>query len=549
MKVYQRLAAAFAAEGASHVFGIMGEGNIYWINALAKLGVTTVEVRHEGAGLGMADGWARLTRNPGIATTTCGPGVTQLATALVTASRAESPLVVFCGEFPTSDAEYNQRLDQARFAAACETGFVRLATADDADDAVRKAFYLARRESRPIMLSVPIDIQQKEFEDDEPYQPSSTLLPTVRPGPNAAVVEAAAEMIAGSRKPVIVVGRGALWSGAGEAVRRLAARSGALIITSLMAKNWLSEYDFYLGISCSYATRTAIDLCADADCVIVVGASMNRYTTGHGYHYPAARFIQIDVKPHVLLYGLRSAECYLQADAREGVEALDAALEKRKFSQSGYRRPEIKARLAGAFADKTDYALEPGHLDPREVCLALDEAVPGEINLFTGNGCTAGFSNMLLNRRRPVVMPGYFYGCIGQMMPAAIGATLATGNKPGVLVDGDASLMMHLADFETAVRHQVPLLIVVLNNQSLGMEYYHLDAHHMDTALSMITTPNLGAVATALGGRGRMVSTIDDLKSAVAEWVAQPGPMIIDARVSVKVVPLFKRRIYYANDE
>jgi acetolactate synthase-1/2/3 large subunit len=549
MKVYQRLAAAFAAEGASHVFGIMGEGNIYWINALAKLGVTTVEVRHEGAGLGMADGWARLTRNPGIATTTCGPGVTQLATALVTASRAESPLVVFCGEFPTSDAEYNQRLDQARFAAACETGFVRLATADDADDAVRKAFYLARRESRPIMLSVPIDIQQKEFEDDEPYQPSSTLLPTVWPGPNAAVVEAAAEMIAGSRKPVIVVGRGALWSGAGEAVRRLAARSGALIITSLMAKNWLSEDDFHLGISGSYATRTAIDLCADADCVIAVGASMNRYTTGHGYHYPAARFIQIDVKPHVLLYGLRSAECYLQADAREGVEALDAALEKRKFSQSGYRQPEIKARLAGAFADKTDYALESGYLDPREVCLALDEAVPGEINLFTGNGCTAGFSNMLLNRRRPLVMPGYFYGCIGQMMPAAIGATLASGNKPGVLVDGDASLMMHLADFETAVRHKVPLLIVVLNNQSLGMEYYHLDAHHMDTALSMITTPDLGAVATALGGRGRMVSTIDDLKSAVAEWVAQPGPMIIDARVSVKVVPLFNRRIYYAKDE
>ena len=156
---------------------------------------------------------------------------------------------------------------------------------------------------------------------------------------------------------------------------------------------------------------------------------------------------------------------------------------------------------------------------------------------------------MLLNRRRPLVMPGYFYGCIGQMMPAAIGATLATGNKPGVLVDGDASLMMHLADFETAVRHKVPLLIVVLNNQSLGMEYYHLDAHHMDTALSMITTPDLGAVATALGGRGRMVSTIDDLKSAVAEWVARPGPMIIDARVSVKVVPLFNRRIYYAKDE
>ncbi len=97
MKVYQRLAQAFAAEGVSHVFGIMGDGNIYWINELAKLGVKTLEVRHEGAGLGMADGWARVTRTPGVATTTCGPGVTQLATALVTASRAETPLVAFCG--------------------------------------------------------------------------------------------------------------------------------------------------------------------------------------------------------------------------------------------------------------------------------------------------------------------------------------------------------------------------------------------------------------------------------------------------------------------
>ena len=105
------------------MFGIMGDGNMYWMNELDKLGVKPLEVRHEGAGLGMADGWARATRKPGCATATCGPGVSQLATALITARRAASPLVAFCGEHPTNDDEYNQRLDQARFAAACETGF------------------------------------------------------------------------------------------------------------------------------------------------------------------------------------------------------------------------------------------------------------------------------------------------------------------------------------------------------------------------------------------------------------------------------------------
>ena len=174
MKVYQRLAHDFKAEGVSHIFGIMGDGNMYWMHELDKVGVKLIDVRHEGAGLGMADGWARSTHTPGVATATCGPGVSQLATALITANRAQSPLVAFCGESPTNDDEYNQRLDQSRFAAGCETGFVRMATADAADDAVRKAFYLARLESRPIMFSAPMDIQQQEFDDDDPYKPSTT---------------------------------------------------------------------------------------------------------------------------------------------------------------------------------------------------------------------------------------------------------------------------------------------------------------------------------------------------------------------------------------
>ena len=352
MKVYQRLARAFAAEGASHVFGIMGEGNIYWIHELNKLGVKMLEVRHEGAGLGMADGWARLTRTPGIATTTCGPGVTQLATALVTASRAESPLVVFVGEFPMNDDEYNQRLDQGRFAAACETGFVRLNTPDSTDDVVRKAFYLARLESRPIMLSAPMDIQQMAFDDDEPYKPSSTLLPAraVRPDPDA--LQKAADIIAGSRKPVILVGRGAQWSGAGDAVLKLGNRIGALIATSLMAKTWLSESEYHAGVSGTYATRTAMRLFEEADCVIAIGASLNRYTTEHGYLYPNARYVHLDAKPHVMMSGGRSADCYVQTDARAGVEALESVLAQRSFKQTGYRTPDVKKQLARHFEDR-----------------------------------------------------------------------------------------------------------------------------------------------------------------------------------------------------
>ena len=549
MKVYQRLAQAFAAEGVTHLFGIMGDGNMYWMTELDKLGVKMLEVRHEGAGLGMADGWARVSHTPGVATATCGPGVSQLATAFLTAARAESPIVTFCGEHPTNDDEYNQRLDQGRFAAACEAGFVRLNSAESTDEVVRKAFYLAKLESRPIMLSAPMDIQQKTFEDDEPYKPSSTLL-TPRPvQPDQDSIERAADLIAKSKKPVILVGRGARWSGAGKEILQLAERCGALIATSLMAKTWLSEDPFHVGVSGLYATRTAIQLMEEADCVIGIGASLNRYTTEHGYLYPNSKFVHIDVKPHVMMFGGKAADCYVQADAKAGVEALLRALEKRGVKSIGYRTPDVKKRLTGHYEDRAEFLIEPGYADPREVVNTLDEVVPADISLFTGSGCTAGFSNILFRRQRPVVLASHFFGCIGQMLPAAMGGVMAMGNKPAILVDGDASVMMHLAEFETMVRYKMPLLVVVMNNQALGSEYYKLDAHGMDAELSTIPTPDLGAVGQAFGGKGKLCRSADEVRAAALEWVKNPGPMMLDVRIARSVITLPYRRIHYGRDE
>jgi thiamine pyrophosphate-dependent acetolactate synthase large subunit-like protein len=497
----------------------------------------------------MADGWARTTRKPACATATCGPGVSQLATALITASRASSPVVAFCGEHPTNDDEYNQRLEQAPFAAACETQFVRVATADAADEAVRKAFYLAKINSKPVMLSAPMDVQQQEFEDDDAYVTSDTLMPSRQVRPDPDMIERAADQLCKAKHPIILVGRGAMWSGAGDAIKKLAERSGALIITTLMVKTWLSEDEFHLGVSGTYATKTAMQLCEEADCVVAVGASLNRYTTEHGYLYENAKFIHIDAKQHVMIHGVRAADLYVQSDARVGTEALEAALAKRSFKQTGYRTGEVRERIGNAWEDRTQFKLEPNTVDPRQVVLALDEVVPENISLYTGSGATAGFSNIGFRRRRKLVMPGHFYGCIGQMMPAAIGGVLASGNQPAMLVDGDASTMMHLNEFDTMVRHKVPLLIVVQNNEMLGAEYYKLDAHKMNAQTSTIPTPDLGAVARAYGGRGVLAHSIEEVRKAAAEFAANPGPMLIDVRIARSVISLPYRRMHYGLDE
>lgn len=549
MKVYQRLAQAFQAEGVTATFGMMGDGNMYWVSELHKLGVKVHEVRHEGAGLGMADGWARITRTPGVATATCGPGVTQLATGLVTAARARSPLVVFCGEHPTIDDEYIQHFDQSRFAAACEAGFVRLGSPEATDEVVRKAFQMAKIESRPVMLSCPMDLQQKTFEDDEPYRPTGELFARGMVHPDPRALEQAAEMIAAAERPVIIVGRGAEWSGAGEAILRLGERIGALIATSLMARTFLNECEWHAGISGTYASRPAISLFEEADLVIGVGASLNRYTTEHGYQYPNARFVQIDQEPHVMMSGARFAHCYVQSDARVGVEAIDRILSARSVQSTGYRTPEVRAKLVRHNIDPKVFPIDPGTVDPRESVMAVDELVPEHFGVLSGSGMTPGFANMLMTRRRSLVQSGHFFGCIGQMLPAAIGAVVATNNNPAVLLDGDASFMMHLAEFETAVRYELPLLVIVMNNECLGAEYYKLDAKSMDVSTAVISCPDLGAVAVAMGARGKLVRSNDDLREAVKDWVVRPGPMIIDLRISRTVPSVPYRRIHYGLDE
>ena len=152
------------------------------------------------------------------------------------------------------------------------------------------------------MLSAPMDTQQKEWEDDEPYKPSSTLLSKRAVATDTAALEQAADIIAKAKKPVIVVGRGAIWSGAGEEVLKVGERVGALIATSLRAKTWLADRtDYHAGVSGLYATRAAIQLFEEADCVIGIGASLNRHTTEHGYLYPNAKYVHLDPKAHIVM--------------------------------------------------------------------------------------------------------------------------------------------------------------------------------------------------------------------------------------------------------
>lgn len=549
MKAYEAMAAAFVAEGATDVFGMMGDANMHWMHALAQRGTNLYEVRHEGSGLGMADGWARATGRPGVVTTTSGPGVSQLATSMVVASRARTPLVAFCGEVALGDEGAVQYLDQRRFAAAVEAEFVRVSRADQAEEAVQQAFYLARTRSRPVMLSAPIDVQLEEAEGAGEYVPSSALIPGSRLRPDPAQIMAAAELIRASKRVVVIAGRGARRADAGEAVLSLQKRTGALLATTLQAKNWLCDRtEFHIGLAGLYGSKPAMELMQDADCVIAVGASLNNHTIVHGYLFPEAKYVQIDTSDGVVIGTGAAADCYIRADAELALAELNRELARQAVKAEGFHTAAVRERLAAAAAPPEKYEGEPGRLDPREVIHILDEELPGDMGLVLGSGHQVDHGTMLFQRSREVQSNYGMFGAIGQAPLLAIGKLIAGGRKPGFVVEGDASFLMHLPEFETACRYQVPLLAVVMNDEALGAEYHKAAAKGLDPELAVIGVPDLGPVATALGGRGATVRTTGELRAALADYVSSPGPFVLDVRITRSVVSTPYRRLLFMDD-
>lgn len=549
MKVYEALAEAFVKEGTSDVFGMMGDANMHWMAALADRGVRLYEVRHEGSGLGMADGWARGAGQPGVVTTTSGPGVSQLATSMIVASRARTPLVAFCGETPLGDDGATQYLDQRRFAAAIECEFLHVTRPENAQEAVRRAFYLARTESRPVMLSAPFDVQVAELDDyDEDYVPSTALIEKPRLLPDPERLRAAVGLIQDAKRVVIIAGRGARGANAGEEILALQERTGALLATTLQAKNWLCDRtDFHVGLSGLFGDKASMELLQEADCVIAVGASLNHYTIESGYLYPEAKYIQIDTAPHLVMGNGRTADCYLQADAVTALTELVGELAERSVRIEGFHTGEVREHLTVRL-QQPEYVSEPGRLDPREAIWLLDHELPGEMGLVLGSGHQTDFGTMLFQRSREVLSNYGMFGAIGQAPLIALGQLIAQGNRPGFVVEGDASFLMHLSEFETACRYDVPLLVVVMNDQGLGAEYHKAKAKGLDSDLATIPTPELGAVARALGGGGATVRTAQELRDALAEYVREPRPTVIDVRITREVLSTPYRRIQYGED-
>jgi acetolactate synthase I/II/III large subunit len=550
MKVYDAVANAFVKEGGTTVFGLLGDGQLTWWPAMTKHpGVRMIDVREEGQALAMAEGYARASGKVGVCSVTHGPGLARLSLSLIAAARSRTPIVVHTATTSFNDEREIQYLNQDRFVAASECGYIEIIKPDYAEEAVRQAFFRARRESRPIVLSVPVDVAGKETDSEgEDYVVSTALgggQQRIRPALDR--VQEAVKIISGSKRPVIVLGRGARDPQAQEVADRLGKRIGALIATSLLAKGTLGTSEWHTGVSGQFSPRAAMKLFEEADCVIAIGAGLNIRTLNGGYLYPNARIVQIDVQPHVLLGTDRSADCYVQGDAVETVQEIEGMLAQQGVQRDGFRTAATRNALRGAFRDPGEFEIEPGTVDIREVLETLDGKLPSKVGLVTGSAHNFSFPMWHMHKPRAFQVSVTSFTGVGQVIGNAIGAAVAS-KDPVCAIDGDGSALQNIQELDTAARLKVKLLYFIVNDEAYGAEFHKLRAKGLDGNLSAVPTPDFGALARVFGCRGKQVKTLDEVAAGIDEFMAGDGPMVLDVRISRNVISIPYRRLHWGQD-
>ncbi len=535
LHVYDVLAKSFIQEGVTTCFTLMGDANMNWASKLAQQGCRMVYVRHEHCAAAAAMAYARKTGDVGVATVTCGPGVTQLITALPAAVRAHLPMVVFAGESPIKMGWYNQMINQGPIIEATGAAYYPLHLPERMPIAIRDAFLQARRERRPVVIGVPFDLQERPWVGPENLPtPSAQIMPRLSPiPPHPDDLAQAAQLVASSERVVIFAGLGAVEAKAAPACRTLAAKTGALLTTSLPARGLFHDDPYCIGISGSFSTEVGLEYIAQADLVIVVGGSLAFHVGGGGQLWRKAQMLHIDIDPVAVNQGQEVARHHLRADARLGVEALTKAIPDRN---NKWRTEAMATRIRDTKADNHVFEVEPGLLDPREVIATLEKALPKDWELVNSGGHCSWFFAQMPSRPQERFLTIREFGAIGNGTSFAMGVAAARPDKTVVLFDGDGSLIMHIQELETIKRHGLNILIVLLNDGAYGSEVHKLRSEGLPDTGSVFGRPDFAAIARGFGLEGKTFTSVADLPKMVDEFAKKGGAAVWDFHVSDRVV-------------
>ncbi len=526
MYFHQAIAQAVRDHDVEVMFGLVGDANLFLTDSFVRAGGRYVSVTHESAAVLAAAGYSRVADRVGVATVTHGPAVTNIVTALVETVRARTPMVVIAGDTAATDRDGLQNIDQRNIARTAGAGFEQVRSLETMAIDTSTAFRRARSELRPILLNVPVDLTWQEME----YEAVPSCAVTGR----AAVetdesLDDALGIIATAHRPVVLAGLGARDPEARASILRFARRIGAPVATTLKARDLFAGEPEDLGICGTLSDERTLSVLEQADCVVAFGAALTRWTTADGALLRGKRTVHVDIDP-ARLNEHSAVAAPVVGDAAATAAAFIRLLDAADVEPTGFSRRLPPATAPHQYPETTrDGSLDLGHVLTRlDACLPTDRIVTLDCGRFFFHAaplvrCGAG------GRYLHTIE----FGSIGLGLGTALGAAAAPGGLPSVLICGDGGLMLSgLAELTTAVRSDLRLIVVVLNDFAYGAEHIQLVDRGMDPGISEFAWPELADVATALGVTGHRIGDPAELETALADLPGRGGPVLLNVHLS-----------------
>jgi len=516
------IALALKRAGVSHLFTLNGAHIWPILIGAQEHGIRIVDFRHEQAAAFAAEGWAKVTRECGVVAVTAGPGVTNSISAVAQAQSGDSPMFVVGGRAPVSRWGMGslQEMDHVRVVQSLTKKALTLASADDAYSATADCMRTAlSRRTGPVFMDVPVDVF---FSAADIPEATEHLTPDLGPLPDPDAIAQVVRLLHEAERPAVIAGGSVWWSRAEDEVKRLIETAHLPVNVNGMARGVLpSGHPLFF-------PRARGKLLGEADLVLVIGAQLDfRLNWGQPPVFAQdAKLVYLDVddfRKH------RPAEVALYGDLRASLAALATAaagIPKRSEWLAHLREADAAARARDA--DMTQSDSSPVH--PARLVAEVDRYADPDAIFVGDGGDFVSFAGRLIERPKPGlwVDPGPF-GCLGSGPAYALAAKLAQPHRQVILLESDGALGFSIMEFDTMVRHRIPVVCVVGNN---GI--WALEKHPMQNMLGLSVAADLAPrtrydkVVEALGGYGEMVDRPNQIRPALDRAFASGVPACIN---------------------
>jgi 5-guanidino-2-oxopentanoate decarboxylase len=516
----EALVGLLEAYGVDTIFGIPGVHNIEMYRAMPRSKIRHILVRHEqGAGF-MADGYARATGKPGVCFTITGPGLLNILTPIGQAWSDSSNVLVVASALDMADSaqgrgRLHEMIDQRAAAASVTSLHMRAYTPKDVRDGLARAFaHFASQRPRPAYLEIPLDMLKVPAGEGWHARP----LPH-RTLPQPHQIEAAVNRLGAAKRPVIILGGGAL--DAGKAALAIAEKLNAPILTTTAGKGAVPE-DHPLCMGYKMGLEKAPAFIRSADAILCAGSQLSE-TDFWNEVVIEENLIRIDIDPDCLARP-HTAEIAINADAKATLEAIAEGLTQHMGPAAGELSKGDDDR------DDLDWVISNDNRKVlQQVLDVIRHALPRDTIICSDMTQIAYLANEVF----PVYEPHTWihpvgFGTLGFALPAGIGAKIGKPEKPVAVLIGDYGLQYTLNELGTAVEHNLPVVILVWNNELLGAIHDNMVVHGIQPNAVTLKNPDFQMLARAYGANAEKPANLKALDAAIRTALKAEGPTLIE---------------------